>query len=73
MTYSRTSPSFSSPTMVSPAIGDLVEPLHAVHDHDVPAAQPLQHARLDADQVRVEHAHELVPAPPPDWSAGPGC
>src|SRR6185503_18973980 len=31
---------------------DLVEPLQAVHDEDAPAAEPLQHARLDADEVR---------------------
>ena len=31
-----------------------------MNDQHVPAAEPLQHAHLDAHQVGVEHAHHLV-------------
>ena len=31
-----------------------------MHDHYMTAAEPLQHARLNADQIGMEHAHHLV-------------
>ena len=39
---------------------DLVQSVEAVHHHHVLRAQALQHPHLDADQVDVEHAHQLV-------------
>ncbi len=37
-----------------------IKAFQAMHDHHAPTAQPLQHARLDADQIGVEHAHDLL-------------
>ena len=39
---------------------DLVHAVLAVDDEHVLAAEPLQHAHLDADQVGMEHADQLV-------------
>ena len=39
---------------------DLVHPVLAVDDEHVPAAEALQHAHLDADEVGMEHAEQLV-------------
>ncbi len=33
----------------------------------VAAAQTLQHAHLDADQIGVEHAEQLASSHRPDW------
>src|SRR6185437_8796020 len=38
----------------------LVHPVLAVYDQHVLAAEPLQHAHLDADQIRMEHAEQLI-------------
>ena len=46
--------------MVAPLRGDLVETVEAVDDHHVAAAELFQHPRLNADQVRMEHAHHLI-------------
>ena len=39
---------------------DFIHAIRAVHHQHMAAAEPLQHARLDADQVRMEHAQHLV-------------
>ena len=46
---------------------DLVHPVLAVDHHHVPAPEPLQHAHLDADQVGMEHAHQLLRRAARDW------
>jgi hypothetical protein len=60
MLYSVMKSCLSSATCVGPGDGDLVEALVAVDREHVAAAQHLEHARLDADQVLVEDAHHLV-------------
>ena len=60
ISYSRISPSLSSPTIVAAPSDTSSMPSRPYTTSTCFGAEPLQHAHVDADEVGMEHADQLV-------------